>query len=80
MIVISQLLLNDVKHKLANFLPKQLTVAPMGTNFAEIKRTSPYTPWQEGSQWKIFSCVHLNQVKGHKYWVETVELLRNGVI
>ncbi|MEG4172297.1 MULTISPECIES: hypothetical protein [unclassified Microcoleus] len=43
-IVISQLLLNDVKHKLANFLPKQLAVAPMGINFAEIKRSSSYTP------------------------------------
>ncbi|MEG4330196.1 exopolysaccharide biosynthesis GT4 family glycosyltransferase EpsE, partial [Microcoleus sp. herbarium5] len=76
-IVISQLLLNDVKHKLANFLPKQLAVAPMGVNFAEIKRTSPYTPWQEGSPCKIFACGRLNPVKGHKYLIETVELLRN---
>ncbi|MEG4088922.1 exopolysaccharide biosynthesis GT4 family glycosyltransferase EpsE [Microcoleus sp. Pol12B4] len=76
-IVISQLLLNDVKNKLANFLPKQLAVAPMGVNFIEIKRSSPYTPWQEGSPCKIFACGRLNPVKGHKYLVEAVELLRN---
>ncbi|MEG4535461.1 glycosyltransferase family 4 protein [Microcoleus sp. D2_18a_D3] len=76
-IVMSQLLLNDVKHKLANFLPKQLAVAPMGVNIAEIKRSSPYKPWQEGSQCKIFACGRLNPVKGHKYLIETVELLRN---
>ena len=33
-IVISQLLLNDVKNKLANFLPTQLAVTPMGVNIA----------------------------------------------
>ncbi len=76
-IVISQLLLNDVKHKLANFLPKQLAVAPMGVNIAEIKRSSPYTPWQEGCPCKIFACGRLNPVKGHKDLIETVELLRN---
>ena len=76
-IVISQLLLNDVKNKLANFLPTQLAVAPMGVNLAEIKRSSPYKPWQEGSPCKIFACGRLNPVKGHKYLIETVELLRN---
>ncbi|MGB3262429.1 MAG: exopolysaccharide biosynthesis GT4 family glycosyltransferase EpsE [Microcoleus sp.] len=76
-IVISQLLLNDVKKKLANFLPKQLAVAPMGVNIAEIKRSSPYKPWQEGSPCNIFACGRLNPVKGHKYLIETVELLRN---
>ncbi|WP_339383646.1 exopolysaccharide biosynthesis GT4 family glycosyltransferase EpsE [Tychonema sp. LEGE 07196] len=76
-IVISQLLLNDVKNKLANFLPKQLAVAPMEVNITEIKRSSPYKPWQEGSPCKIFACGRLNPVKGHKYLIETVELLRN---
>jgi len=76
-IVISQLLLNDVKNKLANFLPTQLAVAPMGVNIAEIKRSSPYKPWEEGSPCKIFACGRLNPVKGHKYLIETVELLRN---
>jgi len=76
-IVIFQLLLNDVKHKLANFLPKQLAVAPMGVNIAEIKRSRPYTPWQEGSPCKIFACGRLNRVQGHQYLIETVELLRN---
>ncbi len=76
-IVISQLLLNDVKNKLANFLPKQLVVAPMGVNIAEMKRSSPYKPWQEGSPCKIFTCGRLNLVKGHKYLIQTVELLQN---
>jgi colanic acid/amylovoran biosynthesis glycosyltransferase len=60
-----------------NFLPTQLAVAPMGVNIAEIKRSSPYKPWQEGSPRKIFACGRLNPVKGHKYLIETVELLRN---
>ncbi|MEG4118101.1 glycosyltransferase [Microcoleus sp. N9_B4] len=76
-IVIFQLLLNDVKHKLANFIPKQLAVAPMGVNIAEIKRSHPYTPWQEGSPCKIFACGRLNRVKGHQYLIKTVEWLRN---
>lgn len=76
-IVISQLLLNDVKNKLANFLPKQLAVASMGVNIAEMKRSSPYKPWQEGSPCQIFTCGRLNLVKGHKYLIESVELLRN---
>ncbi|MEG4802124.1 glycosyltransferase family 4 protein [Microcoleus sp. ARI1-B5] len=76
-IVISQLLLGDVKNKLANFLPKQLAVAPMGVNVAEIKRHTPYGPWQAGSSCRIFSCGRLNLVKGHKYLIETVKLLRD---
>ena len=54
-----------------------LAVAPMGVNIAEIKRSSPYKPWQEGSPCKIFAGDRLNPVKGHKYLIETVELLRN---
>lgn len=75
-IVISQLLLGDVKNKLANFLPQQLVVAPMGVNVDEIKRLHPYQPWQPGTPCRIFSCGRLNIVKGHKYLIETVELLR----
>jgi colanic acid/amylovoran biosynthesis glycosyltransferase len=76
-IVISQLLLGDVKNKLANFLPKQLAVAPMGVNVAEIQRHTPYQSWQAGSSCRIFSCGRLNRVKGHKYLIETVKLLRH---
>lgn len=75
-LVISEKLFNVVKHKLANFLPRQVAVAPMGVNLAEIKRHSPYTPLEANTPCRIFACGRLNPVKGHKYLIETVELLR----
>lgn len=76
-IVISQLLLSDVKKKLGGFLPAKLAVAPMGVNIEECKRSSAYAPWREGNACRIFACGRLNPVKGHKYLVETVALLRS---
>ena len=74
-LVISEKLLNVVKDRLAKFLPKQLTVAPMGVNLIEIKRHSQYIPWEATGSCRIFSCGRLNPVKGHKYLIDTVELL-----
>ena len=75
-LVISEKLFKHVKDKLADFLPKQVEVAPMGVNLTDIKRHSPYTPWEAGTPCRIFSCGRLNPVKGHKYLIESVELLR----
>jgi colanic acid/amylovoran biosynthesis glycosyltransferase len=75
-LVVSEKLFNVVKDRLADFLPKQITVAPMGVNLNEIKRHSPYTPWEADTPCRIFTCGRLNPVKGHNYLIDTVELLR----
>lgn len=75
-LIISEQLFKVVKERLANFLPKQVEIAPMGVNLAQIKRHHPYIPWESNSPCKIFACGRLNPVKGHKDLIETVELLR----
>ena len=74
--VMSEQLLNSVKDKLAGFLPKDVKVSPVGVNLDEIKREIPYTPWQEGSPCRIYTCGRLNIAKGQKYLIESVKLLR----
>ena len=74
--VMSEQLLNSVKDKLAGFLPKDVRVSPVGVNLDEVKRETPYSPWQEGSQCRIYTCGRLNIAKGQKYLIESVKLLR----
>lgn len=74
--VMSEQLLHSVKDELAGFLPKDVRVSPVGVNLDEIKRETPYTPWQEGSQCLIYTCGRLNLAKGQKYLIESVKLLR----
>lgn len=74
--VMSEQLLHSVKDELAGFLPKDLRVSPVGVNLDEIKRETPYTPWQEGNQCLIYTCGRLNLAKGQKYLIESVKLLR----
>ena len=75
-IVVSEKLLNVVKDRLANFLPKQIAVATMGVNLAETKRHSPYMLWEADSPCRLYTCGRLDPIKGHKYLIDTVELLR----
>jgi len=75
-LVVSEKLLHVVKEQLPSFLPKPIAVASMGVNLSETKRHSPYIPWEKGSPCRIYCCGRLNRVKGHKYLIETVELLR----
>lgn len=74
--VMSEQLLNSIKNELAGFLPKDVRVSPVGVNLDEIKRETPYTPWQEGNQCRIYTCGRLNMAKGHKYLIESMKLLR----
>lgn len=75
-LVVSEKLLNVVKEKLADSLPKHIEVAPMGVNLSEIKRSNAYTSWETDAPCRIFTCGRLNPVKGHNYLIDTVELLR----
>lgn len=74
--VMSEQLLNSVKDELAGFLPKDVKVSPVGVNLDEIKRETPYIPWQEGGPCRIYTCGRLNVAKGQKYLIESVKLLR----
>lgn len=75
-LIMSELLFKVAQDRLAGFLPKQVVIAPVGVNLDEIKRNSPYIPWDAGTPCQIYTCGRLNPVKGHKYLVETVKLLR----
>ncbi len=74
--VMSEQLLHSVKDELAGFLPKEVRVSPVGVNLDEVKRKIPYTPWQEGTPCRIYTCGRLNIAKGQKYLIESVKLLR----
>lgn len=74
--VMSEQLLYSIKDELEGFLPKDVRVSPVGVNLDEIKRETPYTPWQEGTQCRIYTCGRLNIAKGHKYLIESIKLLR----
>lgn len=74
--VMSEQLFNSVKDELAGFLPKDVRVSPVGVNLDEVKRETPYSPWQEGRQCRIYTCGRLNIAKGQKYLIESVKLLR----
>ncbi len=76
-LIVSERLFKNIKHKLSEVLPKQLAVAPVAVNPDEMRRCSPYTPWKIGSLLQIYSCGRLNPVKGHKYLIEALQLLRN---
>lgn len=75
-LVVSERLFEDIQNKLAGFLPADVVVAPMGVNLDQIKRHQPYRPWREGNPCHIFACGRLNPIKGHKFLIESVELLR----
>ncbi|WP_242723781.1 glycosyltransferase family 4 protein [Microcoleus vaginatus] len=72
----SEQLLNFLKDELAGFLPKEVRVLPVWVNLDEVKRETPYSPWQEGSHCRIYTCGRLNIAKGQKYLIESVKLLR----
>jgi len=75
-LIVSEPLLKVAKDKLANCLPQQIAVVPVGVNLTDIKRQTPYIPWQPDSPCIVYSCGRLNPVKGHKDLIDAVEILR----
>lgn len=75
-LIISKTLDRDVHEKLAGHLPKEIAIAPMGVNLAEIRRQIPYTPPAPDQVCKIFSCGRLNPVKGHADLIRAIGLLQ----
>lgn len=74
-LVISETLSKVVNERLGHVLPEQVVIASVGVDIEEIKRRNAYAPWQSGIC-KLYCCGRLNPVKGYKYLIETVALLR----
>ncbi|MBW4515277.1 MAG: glycosyltransferase family 4 protein [Timaviella obliquedivisa GSE-PSE-MK23-08B] len=75
-IVITQKLYEEVHQLLADNLPEQVAIAPMGVNASVFQRTHPYLPWDKQTNFRIFSCGRLNHCKGHADLIEAIALLR----
>lgn len=76
-LVISRLLYEHVLNVLNGSLPPRVDFAVMAVDTEASRRSTPYEPWVGGRPFTIFSCGRLNLVKGHKYLIEAVELLKN---
>jgi len=72
----SHKLYQEAQVELAQYLPNDVVVAPVGVNLDAIKRQTPYTPWNGIEPCKIYTCGRLNPVKGHIYVIEAIKILR----
>lgn len=75
-LAISKLLYQHVRTVLANYLPPRFDYAVMAVDTEASQRLKPYEPWRGDRAFTIFSCGRLNPVKGHKYLIEAVGLLK----
>lgn len=75
-LIMSDLLLQDVKQKLAGYLPNKMEVAPVGVNLSKMKREHPYIAWNGDEPCRLYACGRLNLVKGYSYLIETIEILK----
>lgn len=75
-VVMSNLMLADVQHKIGTALPAQVEIASMGVDTDIFRRANPYEPWQSDRPCRIYSCGRLNPVKGHKYLIAAIAKLR----
>ena len=76
-VVMSELLLDVVKKRLADDLPPVVDIVPVGVDLEEMRRKQPYRPWKKGDECRIYSCGRLNAIKGHDHLIESVMLLRD---
>jgi len=76
-VVITQRLAKEIQSTLGSYVPKALTIAPMGVDISKFHRSIPYVPWDGRTKLKIFSCGRLNPCKGYNVLIEAVYALRN---
>jgi glycosyltransferase involved in cell wall biosynthesis len=76
-LVVSKKLLLDVKQKLKGFIPSRITFVAMGVDTINYKRIYPYQFWESGTPCRIFSIGRLNPIKGQKYLIEAIKLLKD---
>lgn len=74
-IVVTQRLLEEVKHELAGDLPP-VYVAPMGVDLDQFQRTTPYRPAGPGGPVRLFTCGRLHPGKRHDLLIRATGRLR----
>lgn len=75
-IAITKKLFHEIEAALNNHLPHAMFIAPMGVDCTTLQRSRPYTPWQPGNPFRLFSCGRLNRCKGHADLIRAAALLR----
>ncbi len=76
-VVMSKLLYDVVQERLAGHLPPIVEIVPVGVDLDEMHRQTPYVPWTQGEECRIYSCGRLNAIKGHDKLIDAVTLLRD---
>ena len=76
-IVITQILMEEVKQELAGDLPPRVEIAPMGVDLEKFQRQSAYRPWTGEGPCRIFCCGRLHPAKCHDVLIQAVGLLRD---
>lgn len=75
-LVMSNALLSEVRDKLGTAAPERISIAPMGADLEQAKRSKPYVPWRQGEPCRIYASGRLHPVKGHDYLLKAVTLLK----
>ena len=79
-ITITRRLYDQVSRVLANDLPGQVGIAPMGVEAYRFKRLEPYEPWNGEGPLRLFSCGRLNRIKGHQDLIRAAATLKESGI
>jgi len=74
-VVITQQLLTETRQQLSEFMPMDLSVAPMGVELSDFTRATPYVPWDGAGPARLFCCARLNPSKGHEELLTAVRLI-----
>jgi glycosyltransferase involved in cell wall biosynthesis len=74
-LVMSEKLRAEVEDQLGDAAPERISIAPMGVDLDDAKRTNPYQPWRPGEPCRLYTCGRLHPVKGHKYLFEALALM-----
>lgn len=76
-LVMNRKLLAEVEERLGDAAPERIAIAPMGVDLDQAKRSRPYQPWVGGTC-RIYTCGRLHPVKGHKYLLQALAMLRGA--
>lgn len=72
----SHQLLEEGRHLLAECLPSNIRIAPVGVNPAQMQRRKTYTSWKPGETCRLYCCARLNPIKGHVHVICALALIR----
>ena len=69
-------MLHHLRLELGDDLPKTVAVQGMGIDPNDLKRDTPYKPYDGNAKLRIFSCGRLHFVKGHQHLISAAAELR----